>query len=78
MKNNVETKIVALVCEQLKQEFNHNLDLETKLLDLGLDSLDLVELVIKLEDAFKQEVSDQAASCFVKLGDITAYFASAS
>jgi acyl carrier protein len=74
MKNNLENQIIQLISEQLRCEQVKQINLQDGLQDLGLDSLDLVELVIKLEDLFRQEISDQAANNFVRVADIVSYF----
>ncbi len=74
MKNNLEDQIIKVIIDQLRLEQTSQINLQTNLQDLGLDSLDQVELVIKLEDLFRQEINDQAASNFVQVGDIVSYF----
>lgn len=37
--------------------------------DLGADSLDSVEIIMKLEDAFNIEIPDDAAETIVTVGD---------
>lgn len=41
--------------------------------DLGADSLDLVELIMKLEEAFDIEVSDEDAEKLNTVGDVVSY-----
>ena len=38
--------------------------------DLGIDSLDAVELIMELEDAFEVKIEDSEAQAFVTIGDI--------
>ena len=38
--------------------------------DLGIDSLDAVELIMELEDAFDVKIEDAEAQAFVTIGDI--------
>lgn len=42
---------------------------ETSILDLGLDSLDLVEFILEIEDGLSIEVSDEDASRLKTVGD---------
>ncbi|MEZ0395165.1 MAG: acyl carrier protein [Anaerolineales bacterium] len=41
--------------------------------DLEADSLDLVELIMKFEDVFGAEISDEDAQKIVTVGDAVAY-----
>ena len=40
--------------------------------DLGIDSLDAVELIMELEDEFGVKIEDAEAQAFVTIGDIVA------
>ena len=44
--------------------------------DLGADSLDQVELVMALEDAFDLEIPDEDAEKLKKVGDVISYIQS--
>ena len=69
-----QNKIEQIISEQLKFSVDKEINwAQQNLGDLGADSLDLVELVIKLEDAFKREIDDQAISLNSKLVDIQTY-----
>lgn len=46
--------------------------------DLGADSLDVVELVMELEDAFDMEISDEDAEKISTVGDAINYIESKS
>jgi acyl carrier protein len=43
--------------------------------DLGADSLDVVEMVMALEDAFDIEIADEDAEAMRTVGDVEAYLA---
>ncbi|VEU82155.1 acyl carrier protein [Acholeplasma hippikon] len=43
--------------------------------DLGVDSLDVVELVMRLEETFNVSVADDAAQKLETVGDIVDYLA---
>ena len=49
------------------------IDENTKIEDLGLDSLDLAELAFHLEDEFGIEVDDEDMKSFVTIGDVIEY-----
>jgi acyl carrier protein len=46
---------------------------ETTLADLGIDSLDFVDLIFKIEDRFGLKVKDDVPRTLVTLGDVAAY-----
>lgn len=41
--------------------------------DLGADSLDIVELIMAIEEAFKLEIPDEDAEKVVTVGDVVDY-----
>ncbi|MCQ2886469.1 acyl carrier protein [Helicobacter pylori] len=41
--------------------------------DLGVDSLDIVELIMALEERFGVEISDEQAEKIVNVGDVMRY-----
>ncbi len=43
--------------------------------DLGADSLDVVEMVMAIEDAFDIEIADDDAEAMRTVGDVEAYVA---
>ncbi len=70
-----------MVFDQIKTYLNEKfevdastLTLETKVRDeLGIDSLDLVELVMAMEDEYDIEIEDDAAMKFETIGDVVSY-----
>ncbi|PKL00886.1 MAG: acyl carrier protein [Tenericutes bacterium HGW-Tenericutes-1] len=67
--------IFEKVKQMISKEFSVDsmkLSRETRLEeDLNIDSLDAVELVMGLEDAFGVTISDEVAQSFKTLGEIT-------
>ncbi len=57
----VETKIKAIIAEQLGVEEEEITNEASFVDDLGADSLDLVELIMALEEEFGNEISDEEA-----------------
>ena len=48
--------------------------IETSIVDeLGLDSLDIVEMLMALEEEFEISIDDSAAETFVKVSDVIDY-----
>jgi acyl carrier protein len=71
-------KIKALVVEQLGVEEKDVVPTASFVEDLGADSLDLVELIMSLEEAFstperKLEIPDEAAEKIVTIQDALDY-----
>jgi acyl carrier protein len=60
----------------LTEEFKHRpeqLRADATLADLGIDSLELVDLIFKIEDRFALQIRDQVPRSLVTLGDVAAY-----
>ena len=71
-------KIRAIVVEQLDVEESDVVPTASFVEDLGADSLDLVELIMSLEEAFstpdnKVEIPDEAAEKIVTIQDAINY-----
>jgi acyl carrier protein len=66
-------KVRGLMAEQLGVDLAEMTPEANILDDLGADSLDVVELVMALEDAFDLEVPDEDAEAMRTVGDVEAY-----
>ncbi|MCQ2773849.1 acyl carrier protein [Helicobacter pylori] len=63
----------AVIAEQLNVDAAQ-VTPEAKLVkDLGVDSLDVVELIMALEERFGIEISDEQAEKIVNVGDVMRY-----
>ena len=69
----IESKVVQLIAEQLGVDEAECTENAFILDDLGADSLDLVELVISLEEAFSIEIPDDDAEKIRTVGDAVQY-----
>jgi acyl carrier protein len=73
MSESLGDRIRSLVSEQLGVD-RAELSATAKILDdLGADSLDVVELVMALEEAFDIEIPDEDAELMNTIGDVEAY-----
>lgn len=66
-------QIRSIVAEQLGVELDDCTAEASILDDLGADSLDVVELVMALEDAFDIEVPDEDVEGIRTIGDVERY-----
>lgn len=71
-------KITEILAEQLDAD-REAMTMDTKIADdLGADSLDLVDLLMSIEDAFGIEIPDEDVENIQTIGDIVEYINSKS
>ena len=71
--SSIEERVKKIVVEQLgvkEEEVTANASFVD---DLGADSLDVVELVMALEEAFDIEIPDEDAELMNTIGDVESY-----
>lgn len=68
----LNAKIKDIIVEQLSVEASWVTDQASFTEDLGADSLDTVELVMALEEAFEIEIPDDAAQNVKTVADVVA------
>jgi acyl carrier protein len=69
----IESKIFDIVAKQLNIE-RGNIKRESSFVnDLGADSLDTVELVMEIEEAFQISIPDEDAQKIQQVGDAISY-----
>jgi acyl carrier protein len=69
----VEEKVQKIVAEKLSVEPSEVLPEASFVDDLGADSLDLVELIMAMEEAFDIEISDEEAEKLQTVQDAIEY-----
>ena len=70
MANDLSGRVQSIVADQLGVELAEVRKDASILDDLGADSLDVVELVMTLEEAFNIEVPDEAVEEMRTIGDV--------
>jgi len=65
----VEDKLIDIIAEQLSVEKDKVVPAASFVDDLGADSLDLVELIMAMEEAFDIEISDEIAEKILTVKD---------
>ncbi len=71
-RNDTKSRIIALVSEQLNIDKN-NIDELASLSSLGADSLDRVEIIMKIEEEFGIEINDEDAESLSTVGEAIDY-----
>ncbi len=71
-KQNTHDKVAAIIATKLSIDPS-TIKNESTLQDLGADSLDLVEIIMKLEEQFGIEIDDAKAETFKNVTDVVEY-----
>ena len=71
--SDIEARVKKIIAEQLGVEESQVTNEKAFVADLGADSLDTVELVMALEEAFDIEIPDEAAEGIATVGDAVKY-----
>ena len=69
-------KLRAIICDFFELD-EDEVTLTTTFLDLGADSLDMVDLAMSIEDDFSVEVTEEALEKFVTVEDVVSYIEAA-
>ena len=70
-----EKRVREIVAEQLDKDINEVKSESSFIEDLGADSLDIVELVMKMEEEFGIEIPDEEAEKIKTVNDVVQYIA---
>ena len=65
-------KVKKIIVEQLGVA-ETSVTMEASFIDLGADSLDIVELIMALEEEFDMEIPDEDAEKIVSVSDVVDY-----
>ena len=71
----VEHKTVAVIAEVAGRSVEDFALVDDLVEGVGLDSLDIVEMVMQIEEAFDIEIPDEAAEKWKTVADVVAYTA---
>ena len=69
----VEQRVREIVAEQLERDVNEVTNTASLIDDLGADSLDVVELVMKMEEESGIEIPDEEAEKIKTVNDVIQY-----
>lgn len=72
-KTEIAERLRATVAKELKQDVNAVTQQQTLRGDLGLNSLDAIELMFKIEEEFDLSIPDEDVQKLVTVGDVIAY-----
>lgn len=65
----VQDKLISIIAEQLSVDKDKVVPAASFVDDLGADSLDLVELIMAMEEAFDVEIPDNVAEKIITVQD---------
>ena len=66
----IDKRVREIVAEQLERDVNEVTNEASFIDDLGADSLDIVELVMKMEEEFGIEIPDEEAEKIKTVNDV--------
>ena len=69
----IDKRVREIVAEQLERDVNEVTNEASFIDDLGADSLDIVELVMKMEEEFGIEIPDEEAEKIKTVNDVIQY-----
>ena len=73
MANDIETKVRAIIADELGVADDEIKSTSSFIEDLGADSLDIVELVMAMEEEFEVEIPDDEAENIKTVADAVNY-----
>ena len=73
MATDMEAQVADIIVEQLGATREEIVPEASFIDDLGADSLDIVELVMAMEEAFDIEIPDEDAEKIQTFGDVVSY-----
>ena len=73
MATELEAKVAGIIVDQLGATQDEIVPEASFIDDLGADSLDIVELVMAMEEAFDIEIPDEDAEKIQTFGDVVSY-----
>lgn len=73
MDNSVKAKVIKLIADQAGVAEDSLSDSTSLQADLELDSLDIMDLLLVLEEEFDMQIPDEELSKILTIGDIVNY-----
>lgn len=71
-KNTTQDKVIDIIADKLKIDKN-TITTSSKMEAIGADSLDMVEIIMKLEESFGIEIDDEKAENLHNVGQVVEY-----
>jgi len=71
-KSDTAGRITTIIAEKLNRDV-HSINEESTLQDLGADSLDMVDIIMKVEEEFGIEINDEDAEKLHNVQDVINY-----
>ena len=72
-KEDIRAQVIQIIGEELSHDPDKITDQTTIMGDLGADSLDITELMLKFEDKFDIEIPEEEAQNIQSVGDAVRY-----